>query len=250
MFRPSQALRFAQVLTTPGALRSMRRTRPFSSSAFIIARDLRTGCGELRTIVDVGANAGQFSAAVARENPSASIIAVEPLPDVAAAMRENFGDNPQIRVLEFAAGATPGSAPIHRHAHTHASSMLPTTRGFDEAFPDDSRGGGTRTVEVEVARLDDLIDAETLEGPVLLKLDVQGFEIEALKGAPVLLRRCDYVLAEAAMERVYDGEPLFAELYAYLRDQGFEFDRPVDFLRAAQGQVTQMDVLFRRRPRA
>lgn len=246
MSRLSQGLRFAEALTRRGALASAWHTRPFSTSAFLLARDLRTGCGCFASVVDVGANAGQFSLAMLREHPGVSILALEPLPDVAAALRANVARHPTVRVSECAAGAVGGSALMHRHVHTLSSSLLATTRAFETAFPESARQGPSRPVEVDVARLDDLVSPDELVGPTLLKLDVQGFEIEALKGAERLLSHCDWVLAEAAVERVYDGEPLFADLYDHLRSRGFAFDRPVDLLRGARGTVSQMDVLFRR----
>lgn len=230
----------------PGALTSVMSTRPFSSSAFVLARDLRVGCGPLRTVVDVGANAGQFSLAIAREHPAASVIAVEPLPDVAAALRANVNGHARIRVVECAVGSVRGAAAINRHAYTLSSSMLATTDAFATEFPGAARRGETRAVDVEVVPLDQMLAPGDLIGPTLLKLDVQGFEIEALKGAEKLLPHCDWVLAEAAVERVYDGEPLFTELFDHLRGAGFVFDRPVDVLRGARGTVSQMDVLFRR----
>src|SRR5690606_27391001 len=99
---------------------------------------------------------------------------------------------------------------------------------------------------VPVARLDTVLAAEPVEQPVLLKLDLQGYELEALHGATDTLQHTDYVLLEAAFKPVYEGEPLFGELYDFMRAQGFHFLRPLDFLRDARGVIVQMDALFGR----
>lgn len=249
MSRLAQGMRLAHVLTKPGAMKSFVTTRPFSTSAFLMAHDLRRGCGDLSTVIDVGANAGQFTRAMAREFPAARIVAVEPLPDVAARLRHNTRRLPLVRTVQCAAGSGPGNATMHRHAYSLSSSLLPTTGAFAREFPEAASAGPQTLVQVEVRRLDDLVDeADLADGQVLLKLDVQGYEIEALRGATTLLDKCDFVLVEAALEEVYAGEPLFDDLYAHLRARGFVLDRPIDVLRGAQGRISQMDVLFRRGP--
>jgi hypothetical protein len=80
----------------------------------------------------------------------------------------------------------------------------------------------------------------------LLKLDLQGYEIEALKGARAVLGRTDYVLLETAFKRLYENEPLFEDLADYLRTAGFHFLRPVGFETDFRGEVVQMDALFAR----
>jgi len=56
----------------------------------------------------------------------------------------------------------------------------------------------TRQIEVEVYPLDSIIDAERLRSPVLLKIDVEGFEIEVIKGAKRLLKKVNYIMIETS----------------------------------------------------
>jgi hypothetical protein len=55
------------------------------------------------------------------------------------------------------------------------------------------------------------------------------------------------VLAETVFAAAYRGEPLFGELQAYLGERGFEFKRPLAFLKDDAGRIYQMDALFERR---
>jgi hypothetical protein len=75
---------------------------------------------------------------------------------------------------------------------------------------------------------------------------LQGFELEALRGADATLKRVGYVLLEVALRPSYEGEPSFEELLDFLRPYGFRFLRPVEFLRSASGEIVQMDALFGR----
>jgi FkbM family methyltransferase len=79
------------------------------------------------------------------------------------------------------------------------------------------------TEMVQTRRLDDLRE---LVGDVdLLKLDVQGAELDVLRGGEELLRSVTLIFTEVEFVSLYKGQPLFAEVDAYLRSQGFQFHR-------------------------
>jgi methyltransferase FkbM-like protein len=73
--------------------------------------------------------------------------------------------------------------------------------------------------------------------PGLLKRDVQGSELEALKGAARVLERTEDVRAETVFDAADQGEPLFDEVHAYLRDRGYRFLQPLAFLNDERGQI-------------
>ena len=234
--RLQQAASLGRVLPEPGALTAVRTWRPFSVTAFRMLRALR-GLG-LRpaTVLDGGANAGQFARAALETFPEAEVVAIEPLPDLAETLRWNLADCPRARIEATALGSASGSLRFYRTDYSLASSAL---RPLDAT--------GVTEVEVPVARLDDLVDADALARPVLFKLDLQGYELEALRGAEAVLAVTDHVLLEVAFEASYEGEATFGTLDAFLRESGFYFERPVDVLRKG-GQIVQMDALFRRIP--
>lgn len=240
-----QVIQLIQVLALPGALRAFRTWKPFSITAFRMLHRLRSQGLTFNTILDGGANIGQFARAAAETYPAARIIAFEPLPDIAETLRHNLEDRPRVRVIPSALGRHDGTLTFHRNVYTLSSSALPLHKNHIAAFPD---ARPLETLTVPVARMDTLLAEETLSGPILLKLDLQGFEIEALKGAPALLKRVDYVLIETVFKPMYEGEALFEALYDYLRTAGFHFVRPIDFLADARGEIVQMDALFAQVP--
>jgi hypothetical protein len=85
----------------------------------------------------------------------------------------------------------------------------------------------------------------SLERPVLLKLDVQGYEPQVLEGATETLNKVDYVLLEASFRPMYVGEKTFMDIARTMEDRGFEFLRPVGWLSDPRnGEVLQIDALF------
>lgn len=78
------------------------------------------------------------------------------------------------------------------------------------------------TVEVEVTRLDDLMAEHGLEGYNLLVLDIQGFELQALRGSERALAQADYVISEVSAVELYKGGCLVGEVDEFLRARGFE----------------------------
>ena len=88
----------------------------------------------------------------------------------------------------------------------------------------------------------------TLEPPVLLKLDVQGYEATTLRGGLETLKRLDYVILEASFKPMYEGEMLFMDIVHLMASYGFHFLRPVGWLSHPEtDEFLQMDALFNRR---
>ena len=246
MTRIEQMVRLAEVLALPGAGRALLTWKPFSITSFRVLHRLRqqgVACG---TVLDGGANKGQFARAATETYPAADVIAFEPLPDVAEALRHNLQDRPQVRVVASALGSRDGEVPFYRHRYTLASSALPLEDAPRSGRSDGTAGWVERTISVPVARLDTLLADASLRPPVLLKLDLQGYELEALRGASETLAQTDYVLLEVGFQPTYQGEATFGALYDFLRAAGFQFRRPLDALTDDADEIAQMDVLFAR----
>ena len=240
--RVDQVAKLVDVALTEGAMTAARAGKPFSLSAFRLVSQVRHRFGVPATVLDVGANKGQFSRAAATAFPGARIIAFEPLESVAAEWRRHLADVAQAEIHVCALGAEDGTVSFHPHEYSLSSSVLPLAEGAG------AEGGGgageLAAVEVPVRRLDDVVTLDDLRAPLLAKLDVQGYELEVLRGAEATLGHVDALVVELAFERHYAGQPLFTEVLAHLGERGFALDVPIDVRRDESGTVVEMDGLF------
>ena len=198
---------------------------------------------EIGTVIDVGANRGQFALSALISNKDVRIVSFEPIPEAASVFEQIFAGRTEIDLRTMAIGSSPGRVPIHISASDDSSSLLPISDLQVRTFP----GTEQRDVyDVEVSTLDIELEPESLEGPVLLKLDVQGFELEVLKGATQTLGRTDFVYCEVSFAEFYDNQPLASEIIDFLDLEGFSLSRVSQVTRDVSGSVMQADLLFER----
>jgi FkbM family methyltransferase len=198
---------------------------------------------DYRTVVDIGANRGQFSLVARQCLRQARIISFEPLPTAAAKFRAVFGDDDRVMLHEAAIGPVPGNATIHISRRDDSSSLLPITATQVALFP------GTEEAAIAIVRvapLREFISMAEIEAPALLKVDVQGYELEALRGCEDMLGQFAYVYAECSFVELYAGQAMADEVIAWLRERGFRLRGVQNTAYDRDGRAIQADFLFAR----
>ena len=196
---------------------------------------------ELATVVDIGANRGQFSLAVRQWATEARVFAFEPLAGPATRFREVFRGDSRITLHQAAIGPETGDRDIHVSAADDSSSLLPISGLQERIFPGT---GEVRAETIKVGRLSDFVSPKEISGPAMLKLDVQGFELEALSGCEDLLKYFAYVYAECSFVELYAGQAFADEVIAWLRDRGFVLSGIYNLCYDKHGRALQGDFLF------
>jgi len=239
------ANRVAAVATQRDGVKRILRGQPRSIAAATLVEGLRRELDfSPSLVIDGGANIGQFARAVSDVFPDAEIHSFEPVSDVFAELEENLGRTKGVRLNRKGLGSEPRRTMIHVNAHRHSSSILDTMDSGGAKYGDLRT---ERDEEIEVTTLDVYLADVEKRGPWLLKLDVQGYEYEVLRGAEASLPEFDAVLLEVGVRPTYAGELLLPDVLEFMRGKGFELDGVLDIGRDDERRIVQMDALFKRR---
>ncbi len=194
------------------------------------------------TILDVGANVGQYASLARGAGHAGSIISCEPLAGAFAELSSRASSDPSWTVLNVAVGAESGTTTINVAANSYSSSIRPMTDAHVSAAP------GSEYVaqeQVPVTTVTDLVSAHGVDPATsLLKIDTQGFEDEVLAGAGDLVGRFAAIQLELSFVELYEGQRLHDELVAAMSDAGYRIQQLDPGFSDLDGRLLQVDGLF------
>ena len=171
----------------------------------------------IRTVIDIGANDGEYAAYFGEFFKPAAIHAFEPLASCQpklASLRERL---PQLTIHQLALADNDGEATFFSNEYAPASSLLAVSDLSRRVFPETERATSTT---VRLARLDDVLPVESLERDIFIKIDVQGVEDRVIRGGQRVFSAATAILVEMAFVAVYERQPLFEEIHQLLQDCG------------------------------
>lgn len=199
---------------------------------------------DFASVIDVGAHHGQFALFARHRFPRAELFCFEPQPDARRVFCRVFAQPQPIELFGDALGSeTTLARTMHISRLNDSSSLLPITARSTTAFP------GTEeisSISVSVTRLDDIFAERIPSRPCLLKIDVQGYELEVLRGGDRMLGSVDELLVECSFVELYAGQALAGDLIAHLWSRGFALAGVFGIKRDMAGRCLQADLLFGR----
>lgn len=166
-------------------------------------------------VLDIGANIGWYSMILNSMAPGGvDIFAFEPHPDNLALLRENISRNSasQVTVVPCAVSDHPGEEDlfVYGGANTGRHSLLPINDG--------------ERIKIRTVTLDDFWAEQELgeRTPRFIKVDIEGYELVALRGGPGVLSRCPTVLFEYSPKFMTKAGLAPAELLDLMYGMGFD----------------------------
>jgi FkbM family methyltransferase len=220
----------------------LHRANPMNVWEYRVARMLNDR--GIRTVLDVGANAGQYAGTLLENGFRGTVLSFEPLPDAWDKLRSKAASSPRWQVAErIALSDRAGEAAFYEAANSVSSSLLPMSTRHLDAAPNSTL---QQEITVKTAPLDEYLAAHPVELPAFLKIDVQGAETLVLRGAQNALRNAIAGLQlEMSLQRLYDGQQLYWELDGFLRSEGFECcDILPEFRDSRSFELLQFDGIY------
>lgn len=199
--------------------------------------------------LDAGAAVGDYILQLRRSGYTGRVISFEPMAAPYATLRQRAGRDPygKWEAIQCGLAAESGYAEIHVSENSVSSSLLPLTEAHTSiADP----VGYVAKERIALRPLADFADKIAAADRVFLKMDVQGYEYEVLRGAGEVLNQVRVIECELSLAPMYKGQMLYREMIAEFEKRGFE---TFSFTRGCcdwnTGKLLQMDGIFVRSDR-
>lgn len=217
----------------------------FAALSFLFSRE------EALTIFDVGANVGQSVMEYRKHFPKSVIHSFEPVPEAFAQLLKTVGHWRGLYVNQVALGSKAGEIRMHMNlARTQNSSVLPVNYA-SLAVTHNLHPKAELSPEnyseaiVEMTTIDTYCSQRNVAKINLLKIDVQGYEVEVLRGATSILPTTDCILVEITLDDVYTRPASFFDVEEILRPFGFRlYDISHIYKDLERGRTLWVDAIY------
>lgn len=198
---------------------------------------------KVSVVLDVGAHHGRFASSLRRMGFEARIVSFEPQTAAYSVLRSAAQHDPLWEAHQYAIGSETSDRTLWLSANEMSSSLLPMNARHVNAAPDSAYKGsevvGVRTLDDVVADLAHPADR------FCLKMDTQGYEMEVLKGAELILPRVDVVHAELLPVLLYENQVFMHEILQFLHLKNFVLaDIEASFVDRQSGLTYGYDGIF------
>ena len=185
-----------------------------------------------KTILDIGANAGEWTQQITQLFPQAKVMMFEANPNCESDLRGKFPNYPVHICLLGNENKTgiPFYLNPKNNKCTGCSMMKELTYHFKDA----------PSIPLDMHRLDDIIGDQKAE---IIKIDVQGAELLVLQGGEKTMSRADYILLEVNVIQYNEGAPMLSEVIAFMDARGFQVFDCVEH-HHHMGYCMQLDFIF------
>jgi len=174
----------------------------------------------INTVIDIGANVGEFTLIFHYLFNRPKIYAFEPLPSGKNKRMNIENEKGNITYFPFALGNENTKKKFNISSWAPSSSFLPMGNSHKTAYP---HSADSKEIEVECKKLDSLLSLNDIEDSLMIKIDVQGFEKYVIEGGNKLFKKASIIIIEMSYIELYEDEPLFDEIYKLITNLGFNY---------------------------
>jgi len=196
----------------------------------------------IKTVIDVGANIGQFALMIHKIINDAAIYSFEPISECYKELVNKEDQINKLKCFNLALGKETREGVINRNEFLPSSSILDMESLHKEAFPYTAK---TNQEKINITSLDKIHNEIDWVQKILLKIDVQGYELEVLEGAKNSLNSVDLIIVETTFLKLYNNQPLFEDVYNFLYSRSFRYRGNFDqIINPNTGRILQADAIF------
>lgn len=200
---------------------------------------------EIKTFIDIGASYGDFIHLVRDARKNVQIFGFEPFPNVFNNLKDRYCNSEEIKIYNLAIGNFDGTTTFNENNYTYSSSILPLGEIHINEFPYTKNFNKS---EVRIACLDTIFKRVIIERPLLIKVDVQGYEEKVISGGKKIFAQADYVIIELSFCELYLGQALFDDINNELNKLGLFYAGCISQLCSPHDKtILQQDALYIRR---
>ncbi|NKB66700.1 MAG: FkbM family methyltransferase [Candidatus Latescibacteria bacterium] len=212
----------------------LRRTQTAGFKASYLAKICQP-----KTVIDVGVAHGTYP--LYEAYPEARFILVEPLIDYSESIA-TIANRYNCEIHYKAVGERVCELEINVDSGRLTRSSLMDRSALS------TTGNTLEKRVIEVTTLDTIYaESSAMEGPIVLKIDTEGYELPALLGARSLLGAVDFVIAEVSIAQRFENGYQFEDFIAYMRENGFQvFSLLKVSHRRDEAQTRHADIVFKR----
>ncbi len=209
--------RFGVELHGLGFIQSLKKVE-FQQNAFDVQKELLLSTPKV--IFDIGANRGDTAIKYSILFPLASIYAFEPFLETFQKLNDNVNEMPKISTYQIAISDKKGETVFFSNKNEDTNSLLSSSK---IGLSSDEQVKTIGQTNVNTETIDAFCSDHKIEGIDILKMDIQGAELLALKGATGLLseKKIKAIYTETYFRRQYNNQPLFHEISAFLALYGY-----------------------------
>jgi FkbM family methyltransferase len=196
----------------------------------------------VKRIIDGGAYHGVISKKLLSTFPRAMVYAFEPQSDIFKILQKNVKDLPNIKPINKALSSSPGKRELFINKKRDTSSLSPISNSGKDFIP---HVQPLNTQIVDVITLDDWSKKSNAINIDIVKLDLQGHELDALKGCTNLINSSVKIIyTEVEFVKLYENNCLFFEIETFLRKHNFNLFQFYHLKSSKDGRLLWGDALF------